>query len=70
MGFASDGSKQSYGLPAEIFFSFPVNCFDWKCEIVQGYEFHDEYSKRAIGIAGKELVKDRKIALEFLETSE
>lgn len=70
MGFASDGSKQSYQIPAEIFFSFPVNCFDWNCEIVQGYDFSDEYSLRAIGIAGKELVNDRKIALQFLEPSQ
>lgn len=65
MGVISDGS---YGVPADVVFSFPVTCSDKKWTIVQGLEI-DEFAKGKLDITAKELLEEREEALAVCQDS-
>ncbi|XP_065332449.1 malate dehydrogenase, cytoplasmic [Cloeon dipterum] len=65
MGVISDGS---YGVPADVVFSFPVTCSDKKWTIVQGLEI-DEYARGKLDITAKELIEEREEALAVCQDS-
>jgi len=63
MAVASDGS---YGIPADVMYSFPVTCAsgDWK--IVQGLKL-DEFSRKKLDATLQELQEEKTEAFSFLK---
>ena len=64
MGVISDGN--SYGVPADLVYSFPVTCMDGAWTIVNGLEI-DDASRAKMDATAKELVEEKAMALECLQ---
>jgi len=60
MGVISDG--KSYGVPADIVFSFPVTCENGKWTIVQGLDLTDT-CKQALQVNVEKLQDEKKVAM-------
>jgi malate dehydrogenase len=65
MAIPSDGS---YGIPAGIVYSFPVECTLGRCRIVQGLPI-DSFSRDKMTITLNELSEEQAIAFKFLGIS-
>lgn len=63
MGVITETS--SYGIAAELNYSFPVRCQGGKWEIVQGLPI-DEFSRKMMDATAKELQEEREAALQVL----
>lgn len=63
MGVISDGS---YGAPKDVIFSFPVTCANKQWKIVPNLAV-DDYTKHLMEITSKELLEERKEAMEVCE---
>jgi malate/lactate dehydrogenase len=63
MGVMSDGS---YGVPRGINFSFPVICRNGTWSIVQGLDLSDSFSQEKFQNTLDELIREKKIAMDFL----
>ena len=59
VGVRSDGSK--YGIPKDIFFSFPFTNMYGQFNIVENLNIDDECSQKLIAETLEELIKDRNI---------
>lgn len=59
MGVLSDGS---YGAPAGVVFSFPVQIVNQKWKIVQGLTV-DDFAKSKLAVTGKELLEEKEEAM-------
>lgn len=62
MGIISDGN--TYGVAPGIIFSFPVECQGGEWKIINGLKI-DEFSQKKIQETEKELLEERKMALDF-----
>lgn len=63
MGVISDGS---YGTPKDVIFSFPVTIQNKQWKIVQ-HLFIDEFGRNMLDNTGKELLEEKKDAMEICE---
>lgn len=61
MGVVSDGS---YGVPADVVFSFPVTTSNGKWEIVKGLTITD-FAREMLDATGKELAEEKEAALSL-----
>jgi len=59
MGVVSDGN--SYGIPADLIYSFPCVCRNGEWKIVTGLEI-DDYSRNLMEATAKELIEERTMA--------
>lgn len=57
-------SNGEYGAPKDVIFSFPVTCQNGEWNIVHGLKLND-FSKKKIEETGKELLGERKMALDY-----
>jgi len=65
MGIISDGS---YGIPADIVYSFPLTIGSDRClKIVQGLEI-DQFSREKMDQSAKELNDEKGVAIHFLSS--
>jgi len=62
MGIISDGNK--YGITAGIIYSFPCECENGEWKVVEGLTI-DEFSRKKLQETEKELVEERKMALDI-----
>jgi len=62
MGVISDGTH--YGIPAGICYSFPCNVVNGQWQIVDGLSIN-EFSRKKMDANVKELLEERKMALNF-----
>lgn len=60
MAVISDGN--SYGVPADLIYSFPCVCRGGEWQIVNGLEI-DDYSRKLMEATAKELIEERTMAL-------
>lgn len=60
MAVISDGN--TYGVPADLIYSFPCVCRNGEWQIVNGLDI-DDYSRRLMEATAKELVEERTMAL-------
>eukprot|EP00742_Colponemidia_sp_Colp-10_P005916 GILJ01006327.1.p1 GENE.GILJ01006327.1~~GILJ01006327.1.p1 ORF type:complete len:403 (-),score=67.11 GILJ01006327.1:187-1395(-) len=63
MGVLSNGS---YGIEEGLCFSYPVQCGQGKCQIVQGLTL-DEFSRKMIAATKKELLEEKEEALNVFK---
>jgi len=64
MAVMSDGS---YGVPKDICFSFPVTSKDGNWTIIRDLKWND-FSKKMIDITTEELIEERTMALDYLNS--
>jgi malate dehydrogenase len=60
MGVISDGN--TYGVPADLIYSFPCVCKNGEWKIVNGLDI-DAYSRNLMDVTAKELIEERTMAL-------
>ena len=65
MGVISDGN--SYGIPNDLMYSFPVRIKNRKWEIVEGLSISD-FARSKMDATANELVEERDVASEFLSS--
>lgn len=65
MGVISDGN--TYGIPNDIMYSFPVRISNRKWEIVEGLSISD-FARSKMDATANELVEERDAASEFLSS--
>ncbi|KAF6104727.1 malate dehydrogenase 1 [Phyllostomus discolor] len=66
MGVISDGN--SYGVPDDLLYSFPVTIKNKTWKIVEGLPIND-FSREKMDITAKELTEEKTTALEFLSSA-
>jgi len=63
MGVISDGN--TYGVPKDLIFSFPVTIEGREWKIFEGIDNSEDHIKARIDATTKELLEERMIALNF-----
>uniref|UniRef100_A0A4X1WBE3 Malate dehydrogenase 1 n=2 Tax=Sus scrofa TaxID=9823 RepID=A0A4X1WBE3_PIG len=66
MGIISDGN--SYGVPDDLLYSFPVTIKDKTWKIVEGLPIND-FSREKMDLTAKELAEEKETAFEFLSSA-
>ena len=64
MAVLSDGN--TYGVPKDLIFSFPVTCKNGEWKIVENMNLSDSLSKKMIQATIKELLEEREMALQSI----
>lgn len=65
MGIISDGN--SYGVPDDLIYSFPVTIKNKTWKIVEGLPIND-FSREKMDLTAKELKEEKETAFEFLSS--
>ena len=66
MGIISDGN--SYGIPDDLLYSFPVTIKDKTQKVVEGLPIND-FSREKMDLTAKEPAEEKKTAFEFLASA-
>uniref|UniRef100_A0A8C6B7H2 Malate dehydrogenase 1 n=1 Tax=Monodon monoceros TaxID=40151 RepID=A0A8C6B7H2_MONMO len=66
MGIISDGN--SYGIPDDLLYSFPVTIKDKTWKVVEGLPIND-FSREKMDLTAKELAEEKETAFEFLASA-
>jgi len=66
MGIISDGN--SYGVPDDLLYSFPVTIKNKTWKIVEGLTIND-FSREKMDLTAKELAEEKETAFEFLSSA-
>ncbi|KAF7249306.1 Malate dehydrogenase, cytoplasmic [Varanus komodoensis] len=66
MGVISDGN--SYGIPEDLIYSFPVVIKDKTWKLVEGLPIND-FSREKMDLTAKELTEEKQTAVEFLSSA-
>uniref|UniRef100_A0A8C4LG27 Malate dehydrogenase n=1 Tax=Equus asinus TaxID=9793 RepID=A0A8C4LG27_EQUAS len=66
MGVISDGN--SYGVPDDLLYSFPVTIKDKTWKVVEGLPIND-FSREKMDLTAKELAEEKETAFEFLSSA-
>ena len=66
MGIISDGN--SYGIPDDLLYSFPVTIKDKTQKVIEGLPIND-FSREKMDLTAKELAEEKETAFEFLASA-